>query len=184
MLTVRDIKDLAEANWGRYLRIRDYKNNNGWMYGGFILFGAFMIFALISALTTATPAPQEVALNGQVVVPAAGKLNIVAYTDLQFMVYQDGAVLPMIAQPVEKPNRASHVLGSAAVIAMLLSATFLIVWTAGFIQDRSAFVTHSIQKWLDSDRKELPSAESVTSFTKSLTPSKGVLKNEPAATTR
>ena len=176
-MTVKDVRDLAFAQWDRYFKWRTFKERRHYAWVGFTLVVLAGLVAALAVVSDKVSNSTNLASTHEIVVPLAGDVLVNGYADGSIFAAQRVAENEM--QALSYRNIPEATFGVNGVIVALLLAMvslglgtwFMSTWWTGYRDARLDYADSMAQAW-HLNSTHLPTPESVKVFVAELEPDK------------
>ena len=163
MLTIRQIRDLAAAEWNRYFNRKFFHKRTYLLCVASVLLVVSFVMMLVLSAFINDADPRQLMTR---VVPSNTDIVSVTMDSYGFIsAYQTGKELPVLGvNTIINPIREiPGGLQGLSLGILLISCVLFLIWYAGYIGARERYIDHSSHLWV-SDFKRIPNEQSVIDF--------------------
>ena len=164
MLTERQIRDVAAAEWGRYFNRKVFPKRDHLLITAIVLL--LVSFSLMLVVSSFINNINDRQLTTRVIPSNTGIISVTVGQFGFISAYQKAEELPTLGvNTVTSPVRTiPDGLNGLSLVLLLASCVLFLMWYFVFLSTRDRYLDRSSQLWVDSGFKQIPDRQSVIDF--------------------
>jgi len=164
MLTIRQIRDLAAAEWNRYFNRKFFHKRTYLLCVASVLLVVSFVMMLVLSAFINDADPRQ--LTTRVIPSGADTISVTVNSYGFVSAYQNSKELPVLGiNTVTSPVREiPGGLNGLSLAILVTSCVLFLMWYFGYVAARERYIDHISHLWVSSVFKQVPDEQSVIDF--------------------